>query len=196
MGLGPRQLWRSPRTVTTKADGDVERWPFRAGRLRRVRPPGSPAQHPQLTLLPFRAPPGSSGRGGVPGFVLAPPGLQGLLHLGLGRPRSPGRTGAEHVAALSGGRSLLGQWLGRTGWRLTAVGQWGQGGVLGVVMAEWPGCQGRPAPSCPGFLAPQRSGANHRWLPELPLMMDFPENGMWKHCRACPFPFRLRPWLG
>ena len=88
----------------------VQGWEASAESASRV----PPAQHPQLTPLPFRAPPGSSGRGGVPGFVLALlSGCRVFFYTwALGRPRGVPGEGLPGAGSMwlrpSGGRSLLG----------------------------------------------------------------------------------------
>ena len=100
-GAGPRQPWRSLRTVTTKADGDVERWPFRAGRPQRSPPPGSP-----LPSTPSSAWPGG-------GHVLTPSGhSSGALPLSLLMERVEGGARFEGIrqACEAGEGRLVRSW--------------------------------------------------------------------------------------
>ena len=122
-----------------------------ASRVPSAQPPGPP----QLAPLPFCTLPGGS--------VLGLPSACRVFFCtwALGWPRgvpARGSLGAGSVwpcPSGGGGGASWGQ-LGRAGWRTEpGCGQWGQGGILGGVLAEWRGCQGCPAPSRPGFLAPR-----------------------------------------
>ena len=172
-GAGPRQPWRSLRTVTTKADGDVERWPFRAGRPQRSPPPGyplpstpssprCPSARPQAALAVVACPAlcwpclTAAGSFSAPGPWAGP---------GESRVRDSLGRGACGCAPLRWGKPPGGSWAGLGGGLSWAVGQGGQGGVLGVVMAEWPGCQGRPAPLLPWFSGTTAIGSQPQMAP-------------------------------
>lgn len=45
------------------------------------------------------------------------------------------------------------------------MGQWGQGGILGVVLTEWWGCQGHPAPLPPWFSGTTVIGSQPQMAP-------------------------------